>query len=380
MQDRTLSVLLAGGGTGGHLFPAIAIAAEIKRLRPDTRITFAGTRKKIEARIVPQHGYDFSPIWISGFTRRFSVGNLLFPFKVVVALMQSCTLIRKCRPDVVIGTGGYVAGPVVSMASALGIPTIIQEQNSYPGVTTRLLASHVDEVHVTFETSLQYLSRKDNVRVTGNPTRESVGSISRKEGRLFFHLDGGKKTLLVFGGSLGAGSINRAILDCIADLVNEGVQVIWQTGPEDHGALAAGVASGRIATEEAVRIYSFIEKMEYAYGACDLAVCRSGATTLAELTRGGVPSILVPYPHAAADHQTENARAMVDAGAAVMLTDEEIHTKLASTVRALMSNDQLLSRMAERSRSLARPDAAGDLAKAVLALAEKRNGGRGTGI
>lgn len=380
MQARTLSVLFAGGGTGGHLFPAIAIATEIRRLRPDTRITFAGTRKKIEARVVPQHGYDFSPIWISGFTRRFSVGNLLFPAKVVVALMQSWALIRKCRPDVVIGTGGYVAGPVVSMASALGIPTIIQEQNSYPGVTTRLLASHVDEVHVTFEASLRYLGRKDNVRVTGNPTRESVGSISRKVGREFFHLDDRKKTLLVFGGSLGAGSINRATLECVADLVNEGVQVIWQTGAEHHEALAAGLASRGKGVEEAVRIYSFIEKMEYAYGASDLAVCRSGATTLAELTRGGVPSILVPYPHAAADHQTENARAMIDAGAAVMLTDDEIHKKLASTVRRLMSDDQSLSLMAERARSLARPDAAGNLARAVLALAEKRNGGRGTGI
>ncbi len=358
-----LHILFAGGGTGGHLFPAIAIADEIRRVRPAAAITFVGTKKKIESRVVPGRGYAFETIWISGFRRKLTVENLLFPLKLVVALVQSFVLIRKLKPVVVVGTGGYVCGPVVYVASLLGIPTVIQEQNSFPGVTTRVLASRATEVHLAFESSAKFLSRKDNIKVSGNPVRSAFGNVSREEAARFLGLDHAKKTLLVFGGSLGAKSINDAMIRSYREIINKGVQVIWQTGDGDYERVCGGMAE----TKE-MKVLRFIERMEFAYAACDLAVCRAGATTLAELTLAGVPSVLVPYPFAAADHQTENARVMVGSGASVLLADDEVSGKLFETITVLLGNEGRLSLMAEKARSLGKPGAASSVASAILAL------------
>ncbi len=374
MESGRIRILFAGGGTGGHLYPAIAMAHEIRMLRPEAEIIFAGTNGKIEARVVPTFGYAFAPIWISGFKRGFSAGNMVFPLKLLVALAQSFFLIRKHSPHVVVGTGGYVSGPVVFMATLLGVPTLIQEQNSYPGVTTRFLASRANEVHLTFEKSAQYLRRKDNIRLTGNPTRASIGNISKEAGRRFFNLQEQQRTLFVFGGSLGARSINRAMLGALQRFVKKGVQIVWQTGTEDYEEAHLSAVATSDGSTAAVRVHRFIDQMEYAYGACDLAVCRAGATTLAELTRAGVPSVLVPFPHAAADHQTENARALVDARAAVMVRDGDVREQLFDVVMHLLLDDERLKQMAERARSLGRPDAAGNLATAILALAQEQNG------
>lgn len=365
MSGRKLHILFAGGGTGGHLFPAIAIADEIRQTRTDAAITFVGTRKKIESRVVPERGYEFETIWISGFRRKLTIENLLFPLKVVVALIQSCILVRRLNPAVVVGTGGYVCGPVVYVASLLGIPTVIQEQNSFPGITTRLLASRATEVHLAFESSAKFLGRKDNIKVSGNPVRSALGNVTREEASKFFGLDHTKRTVLVFGGSLGAKSINDAMIQSHRQLIDKGVQVIWQAGDGDHERVCSSVTE----TKE-MKVLRFIERMEFAYAACDLAVCRAGATTLAELTLASVPSVLVPYPFAAADHQTENAKVMVGSGASVLLKDDEVREKIVETVTALLGDEHRLSLMAERARSLGKPGAASSVARAVLALAE----------
>lgn len=367
VRDRPLNILFAGGGTGGHLFPGIAIADEIRKIQPDAVITFAGTRDKIEARVVPQRGYKFAVITISGFRRKLTPGNVLFPFKVMIALAQSFSLIRRLKPHVVVGTGGYVCGPVVYAASLLGIPTLIQEQNSYPGVTTRLLASRATQVHLTFESSKRYLRRTDNVSITGNPTRATLGTITRFEGAEFFQLDPQRRTLLVFGGSLGARSINDAVLQMLPRMAAAGIQLIWQTGEDDErirSFLKEYSGAGWL------RVFKFIERMEFAYAACDLALCRAGATTIAEIARAGVPSVLVPYPYAAADHQTGNARAMVEEGASMMIADGELTTRLQNTVMELLQAPEILKQMGEKAGALSKPKAAAMLARAVIDLAK----------
>jgi UDP-N-acetylglucosamine--N-acetylmuramyl-(pentapeptide) pyrophosphoryl-undecaprenol N-acetylglucosamine transferase len=358
---------MAGGGTGGHLFPALAIADELKRRVPTAEITFIGTKDKIEARVVPQRGYNFAPIWISGFRRTVALGNVLFPLKVVTAFVQSFFLMKKLKPDVVVGTGGYVCGPPLSVATVLGIPTLIQEQNSFPGVTTRRLASRVNEVHLTFESSKKYLKRLDNVRVSGNPTSAKLGTVAREVGARFFSLNPLRSTMLVVGGSLGATSINREIERILPKLLVLNMQLIWQTGAQDFERVSLML---RPEAKQSVVVTKFIEQMECAYAAADFAVCRAGATTVAELARVGMPAILVPYPHAAADHQTENARAMVEAGAALMIKDDEQEEKLLDAIRDLRADTTRLKHMAENAKGLGKPDAAATLADAVLRLFE----------
>jgi len=338
---------------------------------PRAGITFIGTRNRIEARLVPGHQFGFEAIWISGLRRRWTIENVLFPVKVLVSIIQSLLLLRRLRPGVVVGTGGYVCGPPLFAASLLGIPTLIQEQNSYPGITTRLLAKRADEVHLTFDGSRKYLTRSDNVHVSGNPTRENVGKIGRAEGATAFGLIPDRRTLLVFGGSLGASSINAAVTHMLPWLRAEQVQLLWQVGETDFDGLRARIAPE---TGDRIRMYRFIDRMEDAYAACDLAVCRAGATTVAELARAGVPSVLVPYPHAAADHQTENARAMVEKGAAVMVRDADLQGTLQETVQQLLCDPGRLREMRAGALRSGNPDAAAVLARAVLHLADTAHG------
>jgi UDP-N-acetylglucosamine--N-acetylmuramyl-(pentapeptide) pyrophosphoryl-undecaprenol N-acetylglucosamine transferase len=373
VASKEFSILFAGGGTGGHLYPALAIAGEIRKRHPEAEIVFVGTKGRIEERVVPAQGYRFESIWISGFRRAVSFETLLFPVRLVVALAQSWILLRSVRPQVVVGTGGYVSGPVVFAATIMGIPTLIQEQNSYPGVTTRLLASRVDELHVSFDQSLQFLRRKENVKVTGNPTRAEVGRIGKAEGRRYFLLAEERPTILVFGGSQGAHAINMAVCSCLKELASGGIQLLWQTGEADYGMAVAAAASY---AKSGVIVLKYIDRMEYAYGACDLAVCRAGATTLSELTTAGVPSVLVPYPFAAADHQSRNARSMTESGASLLIKEENLGSVLAVELKRLLSDPVRLMRMGEKARVLGRPDATAKLADSVLRLAEKNRAGR----
>ena len=283
-------------------------------------------------------------------------------------MIQSFLIIKKFKPDVVVGTGGYVSGPVVFVASLLGVPTLIQEQNSYPGITTRLLSTLVDEVHISFEASRKYLKKKDNVFLTGNPIRSSLKIYPKGEALKFFGLDEGKKTLFVFGGSTGARSINEAMLEIIDELVKRDIQVIWQTGMLDFERVRNKCEGMR-----EVKVFPFLDEIDYAYSACDLVVCRAGATTISEITYFGVPSILVPYPFAAANHQYENARVLSENGAGEILLDSELKSKLKEKILNLITDDQKLKMMREKAKSLANPEAGDMIAKSILKLVRGKN-------
>ncbi len=364
MHNGTTNILFAGGGTGGHLFPALAIAEEIRKLEPGAQFLFAGTKGKIEADVVPRRGFAFAPIWISGFHRGLRIQNLLFPLKVVVALVQSFFLIKRFRPDAAVGTGGYVCGPVLYVASLLGIPTVIHESNSYPGITTRMLSGRATKVFVAFEVARQWLKRGDNIELLGTPTRDSLGTVSRAEARKFFGLDETKRTVLIFGGSLGASSFNRAMPKIAEELSNSGIQFIWQTGQKDYQAIQKTMEGKSIGW-----IGPFIDRMECAYAAADVVVSRSGATTLAELTRVGKAAILVPFPYSAADHQKMNAESMAKAGAAIVVRDHEIEPRLAKEILELLSNQSGIDSMAKASKGLGRPGAGRAIAEGILRLA-----------
>jgi UDP-N-acetylglucosamine--N-acetylmuramyl-(pentapeptide) pyrophosphoryl-undecaprenol N-acetylglucosamine transferase len=367
-EKRSLRILFAGGGTGGHLYPGIAIAEEIRKRHPEAAIAFIGNGKTLEARVVPERGFRFLPISVAGFRRSLSPDAIVAVMKLFLALVQSFFLIRREKPDVVVGTGGYVCGPPLFVASLRGIPTLIQEQNSYPGLTTRLLARRATEVHLSFERARRYLKRTHQVMVTGNPTREAIGMVDRATGAAHMGMNPDRFTLLIVGGSRGARSINDAMIAALPLLAGPGVQLLWATGKDEYDRVHAALhAIGE--TGFPVRLFPYITEMEFAYGAVDLVLCRAGATTIAEITRAGLPSILVPYPFAAADHQTENAQAMVEEGASVLIKDGELAERLVGQLRDLAGDRERLHGMSLRARALAAPRATEVLAEAVIRLA-----------
>jgi UDP-N-acetylglucosamine--N-acetylmuramyl-(pentapeptide) pyrophosphoryl-undecaprenol N-acetylglucosamine transferase len=286
----------------------------------------------------------------------------LFPVKVIVSLFQSFFVIKKVRPNVVVGTGGYVCGPILYISSKLGIPTIVHESNSYPGLTTRLLAARVSKVLITFAVTKKWISPRANVELVGNPTREELSMVSRNDGSEFFNLDPKKKTLFVFGGSLGAASINKTMPQVVNDAITNDYQIIWQTGETDIQSENNGRKHPNI------KEVKFVDRMDCAYAAADIIVSRSGATTLAELTRLGKPAILIPYPFAAANHQEMNAQTMVESGAAIMIKDADIQKALLPAVRELLFDDKKQSTMREKSLALGRSEAGREIAKKILSM------------
>jgi UDP-N-acetylglucosamine--N-acetylmuramyl-(pentapeptide) pyrophosphoryl-undecaprenol N-acetylglucosamine transferase len=363
-MTRALTVVFAGGGTGGHLFPGIAIADTLRTLHPDAHISFVGARRRIEATVVPRSGYAFDPIWIAGFARRLSFGTLLLPLRLLVSLLQSLSILRRRKPHVVVGTGGYASGPLVYAAARTGRPTLIHEQNERPGATTLRLARIVDEVHVTFDSSRSYLPPAVRVVVSGNPVRPALRRTDAGEARRSFGLDPARRTILVFGGSLGASSLNAATAALLPRLADADAQLVWQTGARDATDCAARAEAfrGRVA------VLPFIDAMSDAYSAATLAVCRAGATTIAELAALAVPAVLVPYPFAAADHQRRNARAMEALGAAAVLEDAALDG-LGDVAFPLLGDEPRLDAMRTAAAAAGRPNAARDIARAVLRLA-----------
>ncbi|NTW52281.1 MAG: undecaprenyldiphospho-muramoylpentapeptide beta-N-acetylglucosaminyltransferase [Chlorobiaceae bacterium] len=364
-----MNVLFAGGGTGGHLYPGVAMAAELIKAVPDIRISFAGTAGGIEATEVPRLGYRLHLLPARGLKRGRSVRDIITNAGVLadfaLAISQSMAIIRRENPDVVVGTGGYVSAPVLLAAQLMGRKTLIQEQNAFPGVTTRLLSRMATEVHLSFAESLRFFKGRSSLFVTGNPARD-FSPEDQHDCRSRFGLERELPTLLVFGGSLGARSINNAMLRFFEPLAGK-VNLIWQTGKLDFDRVRATVApSGTI------WIAPYIQQMGAAYAAADLVVCRAGASTLAELTNLGKPSVLVPYPHAAADHQRHNGLAMVKAGASLMIEDDRLADDGSlSTILALLENRDALARMGESSRIQGHPGAAAELAARIIALSKK---------
>lgn len=365
MSDITTKYrfLFAGGGTGGHLFPAVAVAEKIKELIPEAEILFIGTKSKIEGRVVPELGFQFKSIWIKGFARKFNAENLLFPVKLVVSIMQSILINMKFKPKVAIGSGGYVSGPAIFGANVMGAKILLLEQNSYPGVTTRLLENYAEEIHISFEDSKKYFRNKDKLFVTGNPVRESMSQMPKEEALKSLGLSTDKKTLLVLGGSLGAFSINRSLSAVVKKFEEDGLQIIWQTGKngfEEYKKFNSGN----------VKVFSFFEKMNVLYSACDLLLARAGGITIAEFLKLGIPCILVPSPNVAENHQFFNAKSLSDKNAAVLLEDRYLNAKFYDEVNSLINDDKKLSLLKKSALSLARPDAAGKIAERAIKFAE----------
>lgn len=369
MVDRAppIRLLIAAGGTGGHVYPGIAVAEEWRRRHPDSEVIFVGTSRGVESSAVPQAGFTLKTIAARGIPRRLGFGLVRAIAAAVKSVAQAASLLREIRPHVVVVTGGYVSGPVGLMAKLRGIPVVVQEQNSVPGATNRWLNLIADEVHISFVESRNYFRRRNNLKVTGNPIRRSLLRQDRTSAYEFLRLDPGRSTLLVFGGSRGAASINRAFQDALPRLDRlQNIQVLWQAGRDEAPAMRERAKRVSIP----VHVVPYLDQMEKAYAVADLAICRAGAMTIAELTACGVPSILVPYPYATHDHQTVNARGLLERGAAEVIQDQDLDgDDLAKRIIQLFQDESRLRRMARNARAFSRTNAAERLVASIEALA-----------
>ena len=352
--------IISGGGTGGHIFPAIAIADELKRRLPDAEILFVGAKDRMEMQKVPQAGYPIEGLWISGLQRKLSWQNLLFPLKFISSLLKSRSIIKRFKPDAVIGTGGFASGAVVKVAGQMGIPTFIQEQNSYAGITNKMLAKNAHKICVAYDAMEQFFPKEKIVK-TGNPIRDGLLNIGqyRSEGLSYFHLDSERKTLLVLGGSLGARRINQLIEQQLPLFEQLGVQVLWQCGKlyyEEYKKY----------NSEQVRVLAFIDRMELAYAAADVIISRAGASSVSELCVVGKPVIFIPSPNVAEDHQTKNARAIADKQAAILLRESELNEQFANTFSKLIANEAQQEALSAHIKALAQPNATKDIVNLIL--------------
>ncbi|MBL4716101.1 MAG: undecaprenyldiphospho-muramoylpentapeptide beta-N-acetylglucosaminyltransferase [Bacteroidia bacterium] len=359
-----LKVIISGGGTGGHVFPAIAIANALKKLNPNVEILFVGAKDKMEMQKVPEAGYKIEGLWISGFQRRLTTKNLVFPFKVIASLLKSKKIIKQFQPDVVIGVGGYSSGPVVYVASKMGIPTLVQEQNSFPGITNRILAKKVDKICVAYDGMERFFPKLSLIK-TGNPVRRSLLDINIDKTAAYdrFNLDPNKKTLLVIGGSLGARTINESIKEGLRALMDLGIQVLWQTGKNYFNE--AESAARKIDLNNIV-VREFIKEMDLAYAVADVVVSRAGAISVSELCLAKKPVIFVPSPNVAEDHQTKNATALVNNNAAILVKDKEAGIMLVNKVKELLKNQSLQDQLTSNIAKLGISNAAEVIAQEVF--------------
>lgn len=338
-------VIISGGGTGGHIFPAIAIANQIKKENPNAEILFIGAEGKMEMEKVPAAGYDIVGLWISGFQRRFTLKNFVLPFKIIASLWKARKIIKNFKPQAVIGVGGYASGPTVRIASKMGIPTIVQEQNSFPGKTNKILSKTVTKICVAYE-NLERFFPKDKIVFTGNPVRRSVVEISgiRESSLAEYGLSPEKKTVLVVGGSLGAKTLNESLIDKIQILQNNNVQLIWQCGKYQHEEMLSRTQNMDMT---GVVLKQFITEMQKAYAAADIIVSRAGAIAVSELCIIGKPLILVPSPNVAEDHQTKNAMALVNDSAAILVKDVDSRVQLVPEILDLVTNEEKQKSLSE---------------------------------
>lgn len=335
-MNRTYKILISGGGTGGHIFPAIAIANELKRRLPESEFLFVGAEGKMEMQKVPAAGYRITGLWISGFSRSMTFKNLLFPVKLIHSYFRSGKIVRRFKPDVAIGTGGFASGPAVNAANRKGVMTFVQEQNSYPGVTNKILSKKARKVFVAYE-GMERFFPEGKVVVTGNPVRRKIieSEVNAAEARAHFDIPAHKKVVLVVGGSLGSRTFNQCMMRELNRIRQEEVHVIWQTGEmmyEECRKAANGVGN--------VLVSAFIPEMEYAYAAADIIISRAGAIAISELCVVGKPVILVPFPFAAEDHQTSNAKSLEEKGAAIHIPDADAPQQLISTMMQLLRDTQ----------------------------------------
>ncbi|PRY55375.1 UDP-N-acetylglucosamine-N-acetylmuramylpentapeptide N-acetylglucosamine transferase [Arcticibacter pallidicorallinus] len=361
-------IIISGGGTGGHIFPAIAIANALKRLDPATEILFVGANGRMEMEKVPAAGYKIVGLDIQGFQRKSLLKNLKLPFKVVASLMKARAVIRNFKPDAAVGVGGYASGPLLLAAGNMSVPYLIQEQNSYAGMTNKWLGKKAEKVCVAFSGMDQFFPA-GKILMTGNPIRKEAVEVSgkRAEALASFGLSADKKTVLVTGGSLGAGTLNKSMLAELDLFAKEDVQLIWQTGKFYYKSILEKT-QGRLPAN--VRIVEFLNRMDLAYAAADVIVSRAGAGTIAELCVVAKPVILVPSPNVAEDHQTQNAMALVKRNAAVLIADHEAEGTLGSLAVSLIRDEQKSRELQANIASLALPDADDVIAKEVLIIAK----------
>ncbi|MBA3899795.1 MAG: undecaprenyldiphospho-muramoylpentapeptide beta-N-acetylglucosaminyltransferase [Bacteroidetes bacterium] len=368
---QQLKVIISGGGTGGHIFPAIAIANALKqKLQDKVDILFVGAKGKMEMEKVPAAGYKIEGLWISGMQRSLSVSNLSFPFKVTSSLLKAYRIIKKFKPDVVVGVGGYASGPVLAMASFSGVPTLIQEQNSYAGITNKILGKKVNKICVAYD-GMEKFFPKEKIVLTGNPVRQDILQLEgkRERGLEHFKLDANKKTLLIIGGSQGARAINQSIEKGLADFIKNDVQLVWQTGKFYYPNAKEAVEK---AGSESIKCFDFIQKMDLAYAVADVVVSRAGASSVSELCIVKKPAILVPLPTAAEDHQTKNAMALVTHNAAIIIKNAEAEEKLVSETIDLLNSKERQEKLSANIHKLAFKDAAGVIASEVINLINKK--------
>lgn len=362
-------IMISGGGTGGHIFPAIAIANSLKKKHPESEFLFVGALGRMEMEKVPEAGYKIEGLPIMGIQRRLTLKNLMLPFKLLKSMLKARRLIKEFKPDIAIGVGGYASGPLLRAANKAGVPTLLQEQNSFAGLTNKLLAKKAELVCVAYPDMDKFFP-KDRILITGNPVRSEVVKLDGKRQRAleFFGLEAGKKVILVVGGSLGAWSINEGVGNALQQWEKEGVQLIWQTGKLYHER----------AFEEAklyeswVKVQQFIKRMDLAYAAADLVVSRAGAIAVSELCLVKKPSIFVPLPSAAEDHQTKNAMVLVNRQAASLVKDQEVKARLGAVVSELLAKPEELNKMSERMESLGYHDAADIIAEEATKIMDRR--------
>lgn len=359
-----IGIIISGGGTGGHIFPAIAIADALVQAEPSVRILFVGSEGRMEMEKVPAAGYKIEGLWISGIQRSFTIKNLLIPLKIVYSSLKARSIIRQFRPDAAVGVGGYASGPTISAAAAMGIPTILQEQNSYPGITNKMLAPKAKKICVAYSGMEKYFPAR-KIILTGNPVRKDIANHKgqRDEAIKFFGLDPAKPVVLAVGGSLGARTINISIHNGIKELANTNIQLIWQTGKHYNAQ-----------TEEAVITYAnqgiiqtaFISRMDLAYAAADVVISRAGAIAISELCLTEKPSILVPSPNVAEDHQTKNAMALVSQQAAVLVKDAEAQQSLVRETILLINDKERMQQLSHNIARLAQHESAQRIAGIIL--------------
>lgn len=363
---QPIKIILSGGGTGGHIFPAVAIANEIKKMVPHAEILFVGALGKMEMEKVPNAGYKIIGVPIVGLQRKFTLANFKLPFLIIKSLLQTRKIIKDFNPNVAVGTGGYASGPLLKAAANKGIPTLLQEQNSYAGITNKLLSKKANKICVAYE-GMEKFFPKEKILLTGNPVRQDITKIAdRDEAIRFFNLDSSKKTILVVGGSLGAKGINEAIGQGLNILADNNIQLVWQTGKP---YFETAKQQTKPFESKNIKALDFITRMDLAYAMADIVISRAGAGAISELCIVKKPSILVPLPTAAEDHQTKNALSLVNKKAAILVTETEAKSKLITEAIALVKNAVLQKELSHNCGLLALPNSTSTIAKEVLKLA-----------
>ena len=371
MNSFVPKIIISGGGTGGHIFPAIAIADCLKKRFPQADILFIGAKNRMEMDRVPKAGYPIEGLWISGFKRELSLDNLSFPFKLLSSMINARRIIKRFRPDVVIGVGGFASGPTMKTASSLNIPIVIQEQNSFPGITNKLVAKKAAKICVAYNDMDRWFP-KDKIVLTGNPLRNNIKPLDdqKEEYLKFFGLNPAKKTILLVGGSQGALGINKGISAMLDTFKNNDYQMIWQTGTHYYDKAVDEVKNNGL--QDRIRCTVFIDRMDMAYAAADVVISRAGAMSISELSLLRKAVVFVPLPTAAEDHQTKNAMSLVKENAAMMVKNSETEKELLPTVFALMEDDGKQNEMKDNIAKFAKPNAAEDIVDQIEMIINKK--------